>query len=94
MTEPQINFKTMNDFNDYMTIYAEHQVLKYAASKQQFCPVTKCGRILDYRKIVMITFKSGMVITMCSKCFESENVKAQMLKFADQVKEITKFRKK
>ena len=83
----------MNDFNDYMKVYAEHQLLKYAVSKQMFCPVEGCGKILDYRKAVMIEFITGQSITMCSKCFESERVQTQMTNFKDKIKEVIKYRK-
>mgnify|MGYP001481482715 CR=1 FL=1 len=83
----------MNEMRDYLKLHAEHQILKYAASKQMFCPFKECERILDYRKTVIIEFTDGKVITMCYKCFESLHVQASLIKYAKAVKEITKYRK-
>jgi hypothetical protein len=83
----------MNEMLDYLKVHAEHQILKYAVSKQMFCPVVGCGNILDYRKVVIIEFTNGQTVTMCDKCFKSEAVQVQVTKFAEHIKEITKYRK-
>jgi len=83
----------MNELKDYLTKHAEHQVLKYAASKHMFCPVSGCGKILDYKKTVVIEFTFGNSIVMCSKCFDSEPVQKQMRIFKDKIKEVTRYRK-
>lgn len=44
----------------------EKQGIKYAASKQIFCPIPTCGAILDYRTTVVMN--NGTVI-ICEKCF-------------------------
>jgi hypothetical protein len=82
---------------DFLKIHAEHQVLKYAVSKQMFCPVGTCGKILDYRKAVLIEFDFGKEGTktavMCEDCFNSEPVQTQLEKHKQYIKEITKYRK-
>jgi len=88
-----IKFKAMGEMLDYLTVDAEHQLLKYASGKQIFCPVNGCGIILDYRKTVIIEFTDNKVITICKKCFESSKVQEQLKKYAECIKEITKFRK-
>lgn len=81
------------DILDFLAIHAEHQILKYAAGKKMFCQNPKCGTILDYRRIAHIEFNDGGTMTLCSKCFELEQVQAALKEHEKDVKEITKFRK-
>jgi hypothetical protein len=76
---------------DFFTVMAEHQLLKYAAGKQMFCP--KCDVIMDYRKTVIITGTDDKSLTLCQKCFDSEPVQAVLEKNKASIKEIVKFRK-
>jgi hypothetical protein len=81
------------DLLDFLSIHAEHQILKYAAGQQIVCKNPECLVILDYKKTVMISFIDGGCLIICRKCYESERVQEILLKYAPQVKEITKFRK-
>lgn len=81
------------DLLDFLKIHAEHQILKYAASKQVFCKNPECLSILDYKKTVMIEFTDNGCMIICKKCFESERVQAVLKENEKVVKEITKFRK-
>jgi hypothetical protein len=81
---------------------AKHQVLKYAAGKQIFCPAKGCGRILDYKKTVLIEFefpskknpeeKKQASLIICKDCFDSEPVQKQMVRFKEYVKEVTQYK--
>lgn len=84
--------KSIIDVLDFFAIKAEHQVLKYAAGKQMFCPVPKCGCILDYRKTVIITGSDDKPFILCSDCFDLPQVQEALSKAGDQIKEITKYR--
>ncbi len=59
------------DLLDRFRIDAENQMLRYAVSKAMFCSVAGCGRILDYRKAVMVEFRSGNYFLMCEDCFNT-----------------------
>lgn len=64
------------DLLDRFRIDAENQALKYAVSKIMFCQSSGCGKILDYRKAVMIEFMSGNFFLMCEECFNSSVTRA------------------
>jgi len=78
---------------DFLTIQAEHQILKYSAGKQIFCPLPKCKAILDYKKTVIITGTDDKPFIMCSKCYESAEVQAILEKNISKIKETIKYRK-
>lgn len=59
------------DLLDRFRIDAENQALKYVVSKVMFCQTQGCGKILDYKKAVLITFNSGNFFLMCEDCFNS-----------------------
>lgn len=44
---------------------AETQGIKYAVSKQVFCPIPTCGKVLDYRTTVVINNN----VIICELCF-------------------------
>lgn len=81
----------MPELENLLKKTVEHQLLRYAVSKQMFCPVTGCGKIMDYHKAVHIEFTFGKGVTMCSKCYKSEAVQAQLKKHAEYVKEVTQY---
>jgi len=59
------------DLLDRFRIDAENQALKYVVSKVMFCQTAGCGKTLDYKKAVLITFNSGNMFLMCEDCFHS-----------------------
>lgn len=81
----------MAELMDAFKKTAQRQLLRYAVSKQMFCPVKGCGKVLDYRKAVNIEFTFGKSITMCSKCYKSDPVQAQIKKFKEYIKEIIEY---
>jgi hypothetical protein len=66
----------MDNLLDRFRIDSENQLLKYAVSKVMFCQSHGCGKILDYRKAVLITFKTGNFFLICEDCFNSPVVQA------------------
>lgn len=64
------------DLLDRFRIDAENQALKYVVSKVMFCQTAGCGKILDYKRAVLITFNSGNIFLMCEDCFNSPVVQA------------------
>jgi RNase P subunit RPR2 len=81
------------DLLDFFKIHAEHQILKYAASKQQFCQA--CQTILDYKKTVMVEMNSGNMMIICKKCFDTPRVQGVINSEMGKkvIKEITQYRK-
>ena len=59
------------DLLDRFRIDAENQALRYVVSKVMFCQTAGCGKILDYKKAVLITFNSGNIFLMCEDCLHS-----------------------
>ena len=85
--------KGTTDVLDFFKIHAEHQLLKYAAGHQMFCPVQGCGVILDYKKTVLVELINGPSLTVCLKCFNSDRVQDALILNKVAIKEVTKFRK-
>ena len=67
VTSLSSNLSTM-ELLDTFKIMAENQLLKYAVSKQMFCPVKGCDRILDYKRAVLFEFSTGYTTVICSHC--------------------------
>lgn len=86
----------MNEMRDYLKKQADHQVLKYAVGRQISCPVASCGRILDYRKAVVLTLNVGKdvrTICMCKACYDSEAVQKQLRVYEDHITETLTYQK-
>jgi len=82
--------KGTTDVLDFLAIHAEHQILKYAAGKQMFCPI--CNGILDYKKTVVITGTDDKPFIICSGCYNLQEVQEILKKRHDIIKEITLYR--